>query len=138
MEKQLHSSGLLKLDEKVGNILQLPQQCDIYKISIKELLLHETGLPAFIPFYQKTVQSDSVFNSLYRFKVEQGYTTPVADHLFLSDDYPDRIWNEITQLKPSTDKKYLYSDLNMYILRKIVEAKSFSYRDWETDRKSVV
>ena len=102
----LHSSGLLKLDEKVGNILQLPQQCDIYKISIKELLLHETGLPAFIPFYQKTVQSDSVFNSLYRFKVEQGYTTPVADHLFLSDDYPDRIWNEITQLKPSTDKKY--------------------------------
>lgn len=84
--------NLFKLDDKVSKYLPKFAQNGKENITIKNLLLHNSGLPAFKKYYEKFNNADSVLNDIFSTKLE----------------YP-------------TGTKTVYSDLGFIILGKIIE-----------------
>ncbi|MEO8759817.1 MAG: serine hydrolase, partial [Bacteroidia bacterium] len=90
-------------------------------IIIKEMLTHQAGLPAWIPFYQSTLNKDNSFKDGYYSKVSTAiYNKQVADSLFIRSDFTDSIYKKIAASKLGK-KEYLYSDIGYYYAKKIIE-----------------
>jgi CubicO group peptidase (beta-lactamase class C family) len=71
-------------------------------------------------FYKATISDDN-FSKYYRRTPESGFTTQVADSLYIRNDYPDTMWNIIIHSPIAPHPKYVYSDNDFYIMQKIVE-----------------
>jgi beta-N-acetylhexosaminidase len=115
----LVDEGKLDLNKTVQDYLSLTADATINNIKVKDLLLHEAGLTPFIPFYKKTIESDIEKALAYRNTPTTGYTLPVANNLYIRNNYPEQIWNIIQSTPLSTGRKFVYSDLSMYIMRRI-------------------
>jgi beta-N-acetylhexosaminidase len=94
-------------------------------VIISDMLAHCARLLPFIPFYESTVIKDikrvRLNPSIYSSYLSPGYTVPVAQKMFLRDDYVDTVWQKIFQSELRSSSNYKYSDLGFYMVRKIVE-----------------
>jgi beta-glucosidase-like glycosyl hydrolase/CubicO group peptidase (beta-lactamase class C family) len=119
---KLYEQKKINLDKTVGDYLTLPKDATIKNLKLKDVLTHQAGLKAFFMFYKPTV--DSNYKKYYRSEAQQGYSIPVADNMFIRNDYPDTMWNIIIHSDIDPHPKYVYSDNDFYILQKIVEQVS--------------
>jgi beta-N-acetylhexosaminidase len=117
---KLKDMGKLDLNDRVGDFLSLDDSNTVADITLHQLLTHEAGLTPFIPYYIRF--NDSNFYNYFSPKSIAGFTTEVADNLFIRDDYKDTIWYETTHHERKNIGKYKYSDLSMYILQRVVES----------------
>jgi len=88
----LVGEGKLKLDEKVTTYLPEFNNNGKGKITIRNLLLHNSGLPAFKKYYDEFSTAEEVINDIMNLKL---------------DNLPG--------------EKYVYSDLGMITLQKVIE-----------------
>jgi CubicO group peptidase (beta-lactamase class C family) len=70
------------------------------------------------------MESDEARLSNYRYENSPGYSLQVANKLFIRDDYPETIRNTIVTTDISHERKFVYSDLSMYIMRRIIEQQA--------------
>jgi CubicO group peptidase (beta-lactamase class C family) len=90
-------------------------------ITIDQLMAHEAGLIAWIPFYKSTIDSNGLSAELYRKVRADGFNVQISDSLFLKDNYKDTIWKTIIESEVNPPGKYVYSDLGLIILQHIIE-----------------
>ena len=139
-----------KINEKMELGTFFPNlDADKQRISIEELLLHRSGLPAGIPHYLLCVDSTSFEPPLYSRKRKTNYTTQieanlyinskaklkatafsdkkseqypvqVSDHLYASDSMRTAVLSYIDNVS-LLKKTYRYSDLNFIYLQEIAE-----------------
>ncbi len=116
---KLYENGQLDIEKTVGDYFTLDSSATILNIKIKDLLTHNAGLRPFFEHYKNTI--DTNFVKYYRTSANDTFNIPVASNLFLHRDYKDSIWRRTytSEVKPNPD--YVYSDLDFYILQKIVE-----------------
>jgi beta-N-acetylhexosaminidase len=93
-------------------------------ILIDDVLMHQAGLKAWIPFYRKTINNDSIYNILYSRYLNDTFSIKLHDSLYLITSYRDSIYKAIldTTLRDTND--YLYSDLGFYLLKEGIECIS--------------
>ncbi|HMX04100.1 MAG TPA: glycoside hydrolase family 3 N-terminal domain-containing protein [Chitinophagales bacterium] len=121
MLMDLHDKGLLNLQKTVSDYLPETEGTNIAGLKMQDILTHQAGLPAWVPFYKRTLNPDGTINPLYYSQTKiPGFTTQVADGIYMRDDYKDSVWNIIEHVDIK-EKKYLYSDLSMYIGRRVAE-----------------
>jgi beta-glucosidase-like glycosyl hydrolase/CubicO group peptidase (beta-lactamase class C family) len=116
--------GKKKIDINQKLVYYLPQLKGTNKenIIIKEMLTHQAGLPAWIPFYQSTLNKDNSFKDGYYSKVQSpAFANRVADSLFVRTDFTDSIYKTIAASKLGKKGEYLYSDIGYYYIKKIIE-----------------
>lgn len=118
---KLYETGQLDLNRTLVSYLQWTAATNKAGIRVKDLLLHQAGLKAWIPFYQETLVDGNLRSDLYRSMPDQKYGIEVAKNLFLRNDYRDTIWNTILESSLENGGKYVYSDLDYYFLAAIVE-----------------
>lgn len=92
------------------------------QLTIRELLQHTSGLVAWIPFWQETVADTLRKPEYYARASSVDYPTHVGKDLFLQKDYPERIWQRILAQPVNKGQGMVYSDLNMIILKRVIEA----------------
>ena len=121
---KLVDEGKVKVDDKVSNHLLELKSTNKKDMKFRDMLAHYAQLAAWIPFYTKTVK-DGVPDSVY-YRTEQSEEFPhhVAQNLYMRKDYPDTIYGIINDTKLRQEKKYKYSDLGYYYMKKVVELKS--------------
>ena len=120
----LQSNGKFSLDKKLQDYLpELTSGSDYGKIIIREMMAHQAGLTPWIPFYKRTLKNGMPDPSLYSKEKKEGYTQQVAKDLFIRNSYTDSIYEQILQT-PLGQKKYEYSDLGYYFIKKILEKES--------------
>ncbi|MFO8002059.1 MAG: serine hydrolase [Marinilabilia sp.] len=136
-------------DDSLSHYFPQADTTDKGSIRLKELLLHESGLPSFIPFYLNTVDKDEFKGSLfsrryswqYNIKIDDYtylnrnvtyrddvfshendsvFSVPVAGDHFMNTGYIDSIKAEILTAPIRSRHKYLYSDLGFYFLGELV------------------
>ena len=122
---KLYEEGKLDLDAPISNYLNELKGTDKATLTIREMMAHHAGLIPWIPFYKKTV-TDSVkngypMNTYYQNASSANFSVPVAQNLFLRNDYTDSVWQKIIQSPLLKVKSYKYSDLGLIITGKIVE-----------------
>jgi CubicO group peptidase (beta-lactamase class C family) len=146
---KLYDRGHFALDDKVSNYLPFLLRTNKKDITIRQLLLHESGLPSGTTFYFDAIDKDSYKGSLFsdkrddthtvqvgknvwanpnfRFKAGltskvagNGYAMHVCDNLWLHNSYKNVILKKIAAL-PLGTKTYCYSDIGFILLQQIVE-----------------
>jgi len=122
---KLYEEDKIVLSNYLRNYLPFTIGTDKANLTIRDLLLHQAGLKAFIPFYKTTIDPNTggPRSDLYRTNNNDPlFRTPVASNYYILNTYRDTIWNEILQSNLENKGKYVYSDLDYYFLQKVVEA----------------
>lgn len=123
---KLYQEGKLDLNKTLGDYLTWTKGTDKAHLRINEILLHQAGLVPFIPFYKETIDSLTGAPNpvIYSDKLKPGFTTRVAEDLYLRNDWNDTMFSRILKSPLGPPNKYVYSDNDFIFLGKIVEAIS--------------
>jgi beta-N-acetylhexosaminidase len=115
-------SNKINLNTSLVEMLPLFANTDKATINFQDLLSHQAGLQAWIPFYQTTLdkykQPDLKY---YKRTLDTNFSIKVADSLYLRNDYRDTIIKRIIDSKLSPKKEYKYSDFTFIILKEYLE-----------------
>lgn len=121
MVMKMYEDGKLRFDQKLGDLLPEFKRTNKANITVKELLTHNSGLVAWIPFYKETLDENGKPKAdLYKTTASNEYNLQVNDNLYLKSDYKKTILETIAESKLGK-KEYKYSDLNFILLAEIVE-----------------
>jgi beta-N-acetylhexosaminidase len=97
---------------------------------IEDILTHQAGLQAWIPFYLRTIaKKDEYVPGIYSKKFSDEFPTQVARKLFVVKGFQDTIYKRIVNSKLEMPGKYLYSDLGYYFMQQIIENLSQKKQD---------
>lgn len=146
---KLYDEGKLKLDDKASKYLPFLRAGNKKNISIRELLLHESGLPPYIRFYLDIIDPNSVHGPYSQSWIDKWHYTQVSEHSYYCSDFKfkkgmvsekqtpvyslqmaDRMWlnasfkNTLLQTIAKSEldsKRYVYSELGFVLLQQIVE-----------------
>lgn len=149
---KLYDQGKINLDAKVSNYLPFLRGTNKDAITIKELLFHESGLPATLYFYKLTIEpkNDKITARKSKRQIKHkanvnftSYTRPsitynkdwvssspsdeypyqVADFIYVNRKFHDAAMQMIVDA-PLKKKSYLYSCVNFILLKEVVETIS--------------
>ena len=119
-------NDLLTLDQPLSELVpedpNAPLNSELGQRTIRDLLAHRSGLPAWIPFYLDLLAFDDTTG--------MGLAdpdTPMSDWVALCDErcmapaWADTIASRIRATEPHPAGAYRYSDLGYYLLQEILE-----------------
>lgn len=148
---KLYDQGKFGLTDKISKYVPILKGSNKERITVEELLFHQSGLPASWTFYREAIDDSSytggffkgrqdanhrqrVDNRLYvvnsfSYKKEyvspspsNGYPLTIAENLYLNPDFPKRMLEMIASTEiPLRDRRYRYSCLNFMLLKEMVE-----------------
>lgn len=111
--------------KKLGDYLPWVRGTNKEHLAIENILLHQAGLVAYIPFYKETIDTNGVpLPQYYSSKQSDSFSIPVAKDLYMRTDWRDTIYKRILQSPLGKQNRYIYSDNDFIFLGKIVEAIS--------------
>lgn len=128
--------GAVTLDSKLGELLPVFNGSNKQDITFKALLSHHAGLQAWIPFYKTTVDANNCpMPEYYHWGEVPGFSTRVAENLYLRNAYNDSIIQQIVASKLLDKIEYKYSDFTFIILKEYIEKTTGKSLDsWVKER----
>ncbi|MEE4198364.1 MAG: glycoside hydrolase family 3 N-terminal domain-containing protein [Bacteroidales bacterium] len=147
---KLYEQGLFSLEAQLADFIPELDTTNKGKLKVKDILTHQAQLNGWIPYYYYTLQTlfpnkdllNSDFSEEYPYKLgnhsyvaknfmfregiyshqkKPGFTTRVAEDLYILDTYKDSIFNRIRASHLRENDQYHYSDLGFYYFYKIIE-----------------
>jgi CubicO group peptidase (beta-lactamase class C family) len=120
---KLYEEGKLDLDKPIGAYLPWVRGSNKEHLLVRNLLLHQAGLKAFIPFYKETLDpKEQPLDAYYSLVRTDEFPTRVAESLYVRKDFQDTVYKRILQSDLGPTGRYLYSDNDFIFLGKIVES----------------
>lgn len=119
---QMVDRHTLSLDGRLGDYLEDVHGTNKDSLIIRDIMTHRAGLPAWIPFYERTIDAAGNWDkSVYRKTRSDSFPFYVAPNMWIQVHYHDTIYKRINECKVNNDHKYLYSDLGYYYMKEIIE-----------------
>jgi CubicO group peptidase (beta-lactamase class C family) len=119
---RLHEQGKIVLDKTLGDYLPMTLGTDKAFLRVRDVMLHQAGLKAFIPFYKSYYDSTgALVDTIFHTVPDARFNIQVAQNLYMRKDYRDTIWHTILTSPLDNRGKFVYSDLDYYFLAAIVE-----------------
>lgn len=149
---KLYDEGKFGLTDRISKYVPVLKGSAKERITIEELLLHQSGLPAFWPFYREAIDDSSYVGQLFKARPDAGHRLQVdrrlyvansfgykeeyvssvpsdsfplriSDSLYVSPAFPKRMLEMIASDEiPLRDRRYRYSCLNFMLLKEMVES----------------
>lgn len=124
---KLYEEGKIDLQKTLGDYLPMMKGTNKENIKLWDVILHQAGLKAWIPFYRETVDT-SLYNiplfKYYSYRSDSMHRIRVAENMYLRNDWIDTMYVRIARSDVAPVGKYLYSDNDFILLGMIVEAVS--------------
>ena len=120
---KLYEDKEIDLDKTVKDYLPEFDTTKVGDITIRSMLLHQSGLPGWIPFYVRSIK-DSVYDNWYQSSPNTSFCIPVAEDMYMCTDSTKIIWDIIGRQDVKEEPKYRYSDIGFYLLKIIIETVS--------------
>ncbi|WP_439488618.1 glycoside hydrolase family 3 N-terminal domain-containing protein [Algoriphagus sp.] len=123
----LESRGELDMKKSLEDYLPELKGTNKGKLVLSDVMAHEAGLVAFIPYYARTVEAGQWRGDYYKPQPTLGFSRQVSNDMFGLDALRDSIWHwtiesKITPIPRGASKHpYVYSDLTMYLMQAVVE-----------------
>jgi beta-glucosidase-like glycosyl hydrolase/CubicO group peptidase (beta-lactamase class C family) len=124
---KLYDEGKLDLTKTLGDYLPWLRGTNKESITLQDVLLHQGGLKAWIPFYRETVdsmQGNVASKVFYANKPDASYNVRVAEGVYMRTDWVDTMYKRIAESELGPLGKYVYSDNDFILLGKIIESVS--------------
>ncbi len=128
---KLYEEGKIRLDGTLGDYLPWVRGSNKAALRIDDVLLHQAGLKAWIPFFRETIDTATGIPKQGFFSTvrKENYSVRVADQMYMRSDWADTMHQRILQSELGANGKYVYSDNDFIFLGKIVEQISGSSLD---------
>lgn len=120
---KLTEEGKVALDAPISRYLPVLKNTNKAGITVRELLMHQSGLAPGIPFSKNIYDKSGLLDDNYRTRLIARFTRQVADGLFVSSEFVEAVWKKINE-SALRSKVYSYSDLGFLYLGRIVEKVS--------------
>lgn len=121
---KMYDEHKVKMDSKLGTLVPAMKHTDKEDITFKDLLTHQSGLVAWIPFYKRTLaENNRPDPSLYSYFYAPEYPTQVSENLYIKKGYTNEMLKQIGESTLSSKKDYKYSDLGFIMMKEFVESK---------------
>ena len=117
----LYDQGKLDVDYKLSWYLPYLVGTNKQDIIIREMMAHQAGLKAWIPFYVDTKTGKKLDKTLYSRNLNESHTVKVADKLYISQRYKYTMIDTLISSKLRKRFDYKYSDLGFYMLNQTIE-----------------
>jgi len=120
---KLYEQGKISLTKKLGDYLPFVKGSNKEGLIIRDILLHQAGLSAYIPFYKETIDTVTGLpkSTLYASQKTDTFSIHVAENFFLRKDWNDTMFSRILRSPLGPANKYVYSDNDFIFLGKMVE-----------------
>ncbi|HBS88144.1 MAG: hypothetical protein A2W91_05285 [Bacteroidetes bacterium GWF2_38_335] len=118
---RLCDEGKFSVDSTMGSYSHYLDSSVLNNLRIKDVLAHQAGLKAWIPFYKRTVKTDSIKNEIYSSLQSTDYPVKVSDNMYIHKNFRDSIFTRIANYPLRTKKDYQYSDLGFYLFYEMIE-----------------
>jgi beta-N-acetylhexosaminidase len=118
MAMKLYDLGLLTLDTPLSAYIPETKGKRVGRVKVQDLMLHQAGLPAWIPFYKETLPE---FNKIYSTSQQGIYQIPVAANMYMDTNYRHKMYEQIYNVDLKNYGSYKYSDLSLILLKKAME-----------------
>lgn len=122
---KLYDEGRIDLQKTLGDYLPCVKGSNKENLKLWDIILHQAGLKAWIPFYRETVDTilqNTPIYKYYSYRKDSMHRVRVAENMYLRNDWVDTMYARILQSDLSLTGKYVYSDNDFIFLGKIVEA----------------
>lgn len=133
----LVEQGSLELDVPISRYLPDLQGSNKENLTIRRLLQHNAGLPAWIPFYLQTYRDPGRhdLNPLYYSYIPTlSSEIQIAPSLYANDTLGNFVWERIKTVEVRNTNRVKYSDIGMVLMGKIIESVSGSTLDNYADQ----
>jgi beta-glucosidase-like glycosyl hydrolase/CubicO group peptidase (beta-lactamase class C family) len=149
---KMEEGHAISLGDRLGKHISLGNASNKKKLVIRDLLLHQSGLKAWIPVHVAFMrpmfanqpllslsQSEThpfrlyahtylnkfhmLDTAFFSSSYRQDYPFPVADSLYAHSDIREKVY-QLMDNTPTLEKRYRYSDLGFYYLQRVVESVS--------------
>ncbi len=116
---------IINLNTRLGEMVNKVKGSDKDSITFKDLLSHYARLQAWEPFYKNTLDSVTKLplKKYYKKTGSKGFSTQVAENLFITDSFNDTIISKIAKSKLLPKKEYKYSDFTFILLKEYLETQ---------------
>ena len=150
---KLYENNQIDIDKKLKDYLPETDTTETGGIVIRKLLLHEAGLPSFVPFHLNYIDKETLHGSLYSGRYSRKYSIRLDRHfffnsyvryrkdvfshkkdtlfnvelskkMFMNYHFVDSVYADLVNIKLHKKKEYRYSDLGYYFLQKIIERQT--------------
>jgi beta-glucosidase-like glycosyl hydrolase/CubicO group peptidase (beta-lactamase class C family) len=119
---KLYNDGRLDLQKTLGDYLPWVKGSNKAPLKLWDILLHQAGLKAFIPFYRETLDASlTPLPTVYQAQPDTTFSIRVAANLYMRKSWTDTLYKRILQSDLGPQGKYIYSDNDYIFLGKIVE-----------------
>jgi len=148
---KLYDEGRFGLTDPISNYVPALKGSKKGRITIEDLLMHQSGLPGSWPFYREAIDDSSYVGSFFKARIDgthhlrvdnrlyvtdafnykkeylsssrsEEYPLQLAENMYLSPAFPDRMLKMIASDDvPLRDRRYRYSCLNFMLLKEMVE-----------------
>ncbi|MBI3719359.1 MAG: serine hydrolase [Sphingobacteriales bacterium] len=120
---KLYEEGKLDMKKTLGDYLPWVKGSNKESLKLEDVLLHQAGLQAWIPFYKETIDTitGKPLKGYYKTKPDKKYTIRVADKMYMRTDWRDTMYKRMLQSPLGVTGNYIYSDNDFIFLGKIVE-----------------
>ncbi|MGI6522193.1 MAG: glycoside hydrolase family 3 N-terminal domain-containing protein [Fermentimonas sp.] len=145
---KLYDEKKLALRDSIAKFVPLTKGSDKGSTTIRSLLLHESGMASFIPYYTTVIDEESYsgklsgsrsstyhanyagawFRTDYKFlpnliasSPSEQFPLPVAENLYASNEMSEILLKEIIETPLRRVGRYRYSCLNFILLKEAVE-----------------
>jgi CubicO group peptidase (beta-lactamase class C family) len=115
----LTEEGKINLNATLGDYLKDSRNTNKANLRLKDVMLHQAGLIPSIPFHRGLTEKDYSSDSTTTFP------TKVADGFYLRKNYFNEVmWPQMLNSPTKPSGTYVYSDLSMYLMQRIIEKQS--------------
>ena len=148
---KLYDEGKFGLTDPISKYVSALKGTRKGRITIEDLLYHQSGLPGSWPFYREAVDDSSYVGNFFKARIDANhhlrvdqrlyvvdgfeykkeylssvpsdeYPLQVAENMYVSPAFPGRMLEMIASDKiPLRDRRYRYSCLNFVLLKEMVE-----------------
>lgn len=125
-------SGLMLLEsmdrfshkDRLGDYCEAMKGSDKADLALKDVLAHRAGLFPWIPYHEKAIKKNGHYKRRF-LRTDPGgkFTVQVADRIYLSDKFKDKIFRTIRK-SDLGEQAYLYSGLSFFLFPTIIEELS--------------
>lgn len=122
---KLYDEGKIDLQKTLGDYLPWVRGTNKEHLKIWDIMLHQAGLKAWIPFYKETVDpadNNAPLPEYYSYEPDSLHSVRVAAHMYLRHDWVDTMYQRILTSEVGPIGQYVYSDNDFIFMGKIVEA----------------
>jgi beta-glucosidase-like glycosyl hydrolase/CubicO group peptidase (beta-lactamase class C family) len=122
---KLQEQGKFSPDSTLGQFFPFLQKTNKAGLKLRDVLAHQAGLPAWIPFWKALAKDDGTLRRRwFRPDSSARFPLPVARGLWARKDLPDYIYGQIGAAPLAEKPGYVYSDLSFYLYPWLVQRRT--------------